>query len=106
MGMDASDLPRASNFETALCVACHGPLERHRQTVLDTYVVELWWCQGCYAWWASGSSQRDINDRAVFCRPTPSALAARIDRLASLDELVVGRRYRGQPCSSLQHDSV
>jgi hypothetical protein len=60
--------------------------------VLDTYVVELWWCQGCNIWWGSGSSQRDINDRAVFSRTPPVALAARIDRLASLDESAVGRR--------------
>jgi len=92
MGTDASHMPRASTFDTALCVACHGPLERHRQTVLDTYVVELWWCQDCFSWWGSGSSQRDTNDRAVFCRTSPGALAARIDRLSSLDELVVARR--------------
>ena len=85
-------MAHASTCPTALCIACHGPLESHRQTVLDIYVVELWWCQGCNTWWASGSSQRDVNDRAVFCRTSPRTLAARIDRLASLDEPVLVRR--------------
>jgi len=85
-------MPRASTCGTALCRDCHRPLESHRQTVLDTYVVELWWCWGCNMWWGSGSSQRDINDRAFFCRTPPGALAARLDRLASLDEPALGRR--------------
>jgi len=85
-------MSRTSTSGTAQCLACHGSLESHRQTVLDTYVVELWWCQGCNSWWGSGSSQRDINDRAFFCRTPPGALAARIDRLASLDVAALVRR--------------
>jgi len=85
-------MPRTSTYGTAMCLACHGPLESHRQTLLDTYVVELWWCQGCNTWWGIGSSQRDVNDRAVFCRTSPGALAARIERLASLDEPAPVRR--------------
>lgn len=92
MRTDAAHTAHASTGPTALCLACHGPLESHRQTVLDTYVVELWWCQGCHIWWGSGSSQRDVNDRAVFCRTSPGALAARIERLASLDEPALVRR--------------
>ena len=90
MRTDASHMC-ASTCDTALCLACHRPLESHRQTVLDTYVVELWWCRACNMWWGNGASQRDSNDRTVFCRTSPSALAARLDRLASLDP-PVGRR--------------
>ena len=90
MRTDASHMC-ASTCGTALCLTCHRPLESHRQTVLDIYIVELWWCQGCNTWWGSGSSQRDSNDRAVFSRTPPAALAARLDRVASLDD-ALGRR--------------
>jgi hypothetical protein len=92
MRTDASHTLLASTCAAALCVACHGPLESHRQTVLDTYETELWWCQCCNTWWGSGSSQRDVNDRAVFCRTHPSALAARLNRLASIDQPAFRRR--------------
>jgi hypothetical protein len=92
MRTDVSHMPRASATAAALCRSCHGPLENHRQTVLDTYVVELWWCEACNIWWGSGSSQHDVNDRASFSRTPPVALAARVDRLSSLDEQTFRRR--------------
>jgi hypothetical protein len=107
MRTDASHMPHASTCGTAFCLACHRPLENLQQTVLDIYVVDLWWCQGCNSWWGSGSSQRDINDRAVFCPTPPAVLAARLDRLASLDQPAFGRRSRGHGlCSSRPHDSA
>jgi len=92
MRTDVSLIPRTPACAAAQCVACHGPLESLRQTVLDTYVTELWWCQSCNTWWGSGSSQRDVNDRAVFCRTHPSVLAARLDRLSSNGEMAFRRR--------------
>ena len=85
-------MSHAPTCAAALCVACHGPLEKHHQTVLDTYIVELWWCQDCNSWWGSGASQRDVNDREVFCRTHPGVLAARIDRLSSIEVPVLRRR--------------
>jgi ribosomal protein L37AE/L43A len=85
-------MPRTATAAAALCLACHGPLESERRTVLDRYVVELWWCRDCNAWWGSGSSQDDVNDRAVFCRTHPVALAARMNRLASIEPVPVRRR--------------
>ena len=85
-------MPHASTGAAALCLTCHGPLETDRQTVLDRYVIELWWCPDCNIWWGNGSSQDDINDRAVFCRTHPVALAARINRLTSIEPVPVRRR--------------
>ena len=92
MRTDVSSLPRATTCATAQCLACHGPLESHSQTVLDRYVVELWWCQDCNMWWGSGSAQHDTTDRAVFSRTPPVALAARVERLTSIHEPAVRRR--------------
>jgi hypothetical protein len=85
-------MPRTSTVAAAFCLACHGPLESERQTVLDRYVVELWWCPDCNTWWGSGSSQDDVNDRAVFSRTHPVALAARINRLTEIEPALVRRR--------------
>ena len=92
MRTDAAKIRITSAGATALCLSCHGPLESHQQTVLDTYAVQLWWCQCCNIWWGSGASQHDVNDRASFCRTHPVALAARISRLSSLDDRTVRRR--------------
>jgi hypothetical protein len=93
MRSDASGMPHTSTRAAALCLACHGPLESQRQTVLDTYIIEVWWCQDCNSWWGTGWSQHDVNDRAVFCRTPPVALAARIERLASVNEPRPRRRF-------------
>jgi hypothetical protein len=92
MRMNVSQKSHTSTYGGAQCLACHGPLESHSQTVLDTYEVELWWCRDCNVWWGSGSSHRDVNDRADFCRTPPAALAARIERLSSLDDTAFARR--------------
>jgi hypothetical protein len=92
MRTDAAPITITSASATALCLSCHGPLESHQQTVLDIYVVELWWCQSCNIWWGNGASQHDDNDRASFCRTHPVALAARVNRLSSLDDQAIRRR--------------
>ena len=92
MRTDISSLALTATCTAAQCIACHGPLESHRQTVLDRYAVELWWCQHCNIWWGSGSAQHDTSDRADFCRTHPVALAARVDRLTSIYEPAVRAR--------------
>jgi hypothetical protein len=92
MRTDASQITITSTAATAMCLGCHGPLESHHQTVLDTYVVKLWRCESCNIWWGDGASQHDVNDRATFCRTHPVALAARINRLSSLDDQAIRRR--------------
>ena len=92
MRTDAPQITITSTGATAMCLSCHGPLESHRQTVLDIYAVELWWCHSCNIWWGNGASEHDVNDRASFCRTHPVALAARINRLSSLDDQAVRRR--------------